>query len=483
MFKNRTNYTAGFLAIAVSLTVSFLSVSAETISSENYIIEGGRVGTGEVSIPYAQSENYAVGATSTPEKEKKIDVELENDVKVGDGLVAEVDQDIDEITITGSYDDDKVKYDLEGLGTFRAAGEDKIRIEDLDLPGNVEVVSNDARDTVATITISEQQSAIATIFEDLFGGDEGEGEGEGEGEEEGLPAQLFDINLEIDEANISSVHGLAARVVFTSFGTESTPVDLTFVIIDEAGNEVYRDEGEDVDIVVETEAVYNKSFNDAPDLPYGKYTLVLTTLYNTDVKDEFKADFEIREPTVKNIFKTWWFWLASSIITALALWLVIKIGRRKKRDGKSAAKGKPDLIEGKDIDEKLQEGVKMSEEDSVSTEESSSAKATEDEPEDKPEDGSEDEPEDELENKPEEMPEDKSEDKTEDKPEDKLEDRSEDKSENVSESAGAEEEETTEKPEDYEEKEPGTTKETEAPEPETKQENKKNQEIFKSGSK
>lgn len=127
-----------------------------------------------------------------------------------------------------------------------------------------------------------------------------------------IPTQLFDINLEIDDATVSSVRDLAARVVFVSFGREPTPVDLSFSILNDEGREVYFDLGREVDIVVETEGVFNQSFKDAPELPAGKYILILDTLYNSNVTDEFRAGFEI-VPEQKSTFV---YWLLAFVLAA-----------------------------------------------------------------------------------------------------------------------------------------------------------------------
>ena len=58
---------------------------------------------------------------------------------------------------------------------------------------------------------------------------------------------------------------------------------LTFIILDEEGNEIHR---EKENITVETERVLRKSFKKLR-LGSGKYTLVLQTLYGENVEDEF----------------------------------------------------------------------------------------------------------------------------------------------------------------------------------------------------
>ncbi len=110
---------------------------------------------------------------------------------------------------------------------------------------------------------------------------------------EELPGQLFDISLELEADAIIDVADLIARVMFTNFGTEPAPVDLVFIILDQEGTELYQAEG---NTVVETEAVFTQTFENVEmDLVDGKYTLLLKTLYNVDVEDEFRADFTIEK--------------------------------------------------------------------------------------------------------------------------------------------------------------------------------------------
>ncbi len=100
---------------------------------------------------------------------------------------------------------------------------------------------------------------------------------------------LFDINFETDDKTVDSIEDLSVRVIFTSFGTEPTPVNLLFSILDSSGKEIHMEQDY---LVVETERVFTKNFNNLK-FPSGKYTLELQTLYNVDVLDEFRQDFEI----------------------------------------------------------------------------------------------------------------------------------------------------------------------------------------------
>ena len=66
-------------------------------------------------------------------------------------------------------------------------------------------------------------------------------------------------------------------------------MNLLFSILDSSGKEIHMEQDY---LVVETERVFTKNFNNLK-FPSGKYTLELQTLYNVDVLDEFRQDFEI----------------------------------------------------------------------------------------------------------------------------------------------------------------------------------------------
>ncbi len=145
--------------------------------------------------------------------------------------------------------------------------------------------------------------------------------------EELPPGQLFDIALEIDDTTIDDIKELVARVIFESFGTEPTPVDMTFVVENEKGTEIYRVLG---NIVVETEAVFTQTFENVEiNLSDGKYTLVLTTLYSEYVEDEFRTDFwiGIKPP----IWQSAWYWVGVGGILLITTVVIVVIEKRKKR--------------------------------------------------------------------------------------------------------------------------------------------------------
>jgi len=146
-------------------------------------------------------------------------------------------------------------------------------------------------------------------------------------EEPSLPAQLFDISIELEDPVVEDINKLVLRIVFESFGIEPTPVNLTFTILDNLGNEIYREEDY---IVVETEKVVTKTFESLV-LPEGRYILVLTTLYNVDVVDEFRQKFEIREEKPEES-RTLIVLTALLLVAVIAAYSIhLKIRNRRKR--------------------------------------------------------------------------------------------------------------------------------------------------------
>ncbi|MFA5367617.1 MAG: hypothetical protein WC333_07055 [Dehalococcoidia bacterium] len=133
------------------------------------------------------------------------------------------------------------------------------------------------------------------------------------------PTQLFDITLTIDSAVLQKSSDLTARLRFESFGTVPTPVDLTFIVLDESGQEVYKAVIAN-EIVVETELSYSKRFYDL-DVPAGNYVLVARTLYNVDVSDEFLQDFSVIPTPVPSggLSVGAWAGIGIAIVIALAL--------------------------------------------------------------------------------------------------------------------------------------------------------------------
>jgi len=142
------------------------------------------------------------------------------------------------------------------------------------------------------------------------------------------PTQLLDISFSLDDSIVSNSDELSVVVTFESFGTVPTPVDLIFIVLDEFETEVYREKSK---ITVTTEEVLRKSFGGL-NLPQGKYILVLQTLYNTNVSDEFRQEFEIGKErrgitgrVVDFIGGEGKWWIVGVIVfVGLVWWLVVR---------------------------------------------------------------------------------------------------------------------------------------------------------------
>lgn len=130
-----------------------------------------------------------------------------------------------------------------------------------------------------------------------------------------IPEQLFDIKLELESDTIYNSYQLTAWVEFESFGREPTPVNLTYIILDKEESIVYTKEDY---IVVETERFVAESF-EGLNLKPGEYVLVLKTLYNIEIEDEFRQEFKIEE----EIKISWPMILAIIVAEAIIIFIII----------------------------------------------------------------------------------------------------------------------------------------------------------------
>jgi len=136
-----------------------------------------------------------------------------------------------------------------------------------------------------------------------------------------LPKQLFDIKLELAHYNVYNPEDLVAWARFENFGTEPTPVNLTYIILDKKENVVYVREAY---LVVETEEFVVEKFEEV-DLKPGEYSILLRILYDVDIEDEFRQDFQVISRT-----RTWiYIVLGFAVLTAFYL-IILK--RKKKTE-------------------------------------------------------------------------------------------------------------------------------------------------------
>lgn len=100
---------------------------------------------------------------------------------------------------------------------------------------------------------------------------------------------------------------------------------MIFTIVDSNGKEYYRS----VDRTsIQTEGIFNKTFKDLI-LAKGKYTLTLTTIYNINVKDEFKQEIEVGEEIKTKTNNLLLIIISSGIILIIVSWIIILMRKRK----------------------------------------------------------------------------------------------------------------------------------------------------------
>jgi hypothetical protein len=121
--------------------------------------------------------------------------------------------------------------------------------------------------------------------------------------------QLLDIKLELGSSELRRSRDLSATIKFDSFGNVPTLINLTYSIADSSGIEVYAESEE---VTVETEKIITKDFKKL-NLRPGKYTLTLTTLYNSNVSDEFRQKFIVKSASTVEIIS--WIILVLAVIS------------------------------------------------------------------------------------------------------------------------------------------------------------------------
>ena len=137
---------------------------------------------------------------------------------------------------------------------------------------------------------------------------------------ENVPEKLFDIRFSIEDASITYSDDLTTIAIYENFGRVPTTVDLLYTIYSEDGLELYREEGS---VEVEVEEIQSKHFRGL-NLPPGKYYFIFQTVYNVDVHDEFRGDFEVLGYDKQFLFRV----LGGIALVALTLIVVYFLNRR-----------------------------------------------------------------------------------------------------------------------------------------------------------
>jgi len=120
-----------------------------------------------------------------------------------------------------------------------------------------------------------------------------------------IPPRLFDIDLTLVDTQIKSTENFIAKISLKSFGTEPTPVDITFKIAKRNDENSILYTTTKTTKAVETQNIYTQKFDDLKLSP-GEYSLIVKTEYKVDldlqnseninVSDSFKKDFVILVP-------------------------------------------------------------------------------------------------------------------------------------------------------------------------------------------
>lgn len=146
---------------------------------------------------------------------------------------------------------------------------------------------------------------------------------------EKIPDHLFDIHLELDKYLVEDSNDLVVRVILSNFGKEVTPIRLNFSIFDPRRKKVF-DKREF--LIVETEEIFTKTFPEL-DLGPGKYEIVLETLYNDDIRDEFRSVFVVVNEELKagKVFR-YLGWISMGLAgLVFVLFVVVELFRHNKK--------------------------------------------------------------------------------------------------------------------------------------------------------
>ncbi len=100
---------------------------------------------------------------------------------------------------------------------------------------------------------------------------------------------FFDVSLELDKTLVDRIEDIGIKATFRGMENIPANIGLTFDILNSNGDVVRTDFDQ---VVIQGEGVFDKKFTDFVLVP-GKYTLRLITLYNTNIQNEFRKDFEI----------------------------------------------------------------------------------------------------------------------------------------------------------------------------------------------
>lgn len=107
-----------------------------------------------------------------------------------------------------------------------------------------------------------------------------------------IPKNLFDIEFFLYTNVLDDIEQLSGAATFENFGSTPTKVNYILILYNENMEKINLVQGE---LTVQTQDFVTLDFNEfkESELPEGKYTVVFSTIYNTDVKDIFIQDIYI----------------------------------------------------------------------------------------------------------------------------------------------------------------------------------------------
>ena len=153
--------------------------------------------------------------------------------------------------------------------------------------------------------------------------------------------KLFEVDFSLNQLLIKESGELSGVVTFENFGESPVLVNLTFIILDQNGFEVYNEKAA-LTVMGEESLAWN--YETLQELPEGKYTIILQALYG-DKSAKFVQNIEVkREKT------TFSFDYISEIVTlpflGIGLLLLLLIGlvlwtHKKRKKEKKTTKTKP----------------------------------------------------------------------------------------------------------------------------------------------
>lgn len=165
-----------------------------------------------------------------------------------------------------------------------------------------------------------------------------------------IPNHLFDVSFELYKTQIGDIEQLRGHGTFENFGQETTDLKYTLILYD---NNVKKITSIEKTVTVQTEQFLSFDFDEFKDLELmpGKYTVVLSTLYDEDTKDIFVQDFYISNfynPSTQ--FVTF---IVFSILIFICLFLIIFEVKHSKNKREKKLLIREYIVERKNIKKRM----------------------------------------------------------------------------------------------------------------------------------